>query len=174
MQQWVYGCRIFDETFNREFILKNILIIIVIFFVSFRVSAQDCPSVPKIVETTIHKHIQQLRAGEYCSANKIQISENIIVSLYSALSACYSDAVSKPGTCGNHWERYMAVFNHGKLIAQIQIGGDHAFFDNEIKILNNQIEVIGLGMGPDDISRPSLPTTLRFEVSENGIVAKNP
>lgn len=145
------------------------LLVASIFFISLQAAGDNCPELPQSIETAIFKHINKIRAYEYCDARLIESSHNRTIVIYTAEGECNESTEQPPGSCSNNWARYMIGEYSGRLIAPVLIGGKGNFTDHEIMSTGNEIKISGVTVGSEDgLCCPTVPQTKAFRVADNG------
>lgn len=133
--------------------------------------AASCPVAPAPIEKAIHRHIDTLRATEYCDARRVKTEDGVTVAIYTAEGACAGvDPRGQPGTCSVNWVRYMVALAGRRVTPPVEVGGKGGLTDVGVEISDGIIEVKGLSVGPNDpLCCPTLPATKKFKLSPSGL-----
>ena len=148
---------------------------VLLFAASLPVAAEECPKVPKAIETAIAEHIEAMRATEYCEARTVRSDGKLSIVIYTAEGACGSDSNEKPGTCSSIWDRYLIGERNGKIIGPEPVGGKFDFSDRKLRISGNVVDISGLTPGANDaFCCPTVPASRKYKVSKDGFEEISP
>jgi curved DNA-binding protein CbpA len=131
-------------------------------------------SIPYEIRRVISNHAKKERANASCSVKGVKTEGNVSIAPYRLTGACgehkdgeevYGD-VWRSGNCGTHSEEYMTGLMNENIIKPIRVGGGFDFYEEDININENTIELDGREYDSD--SMKWISETKKFKIEQNG------